>query len=91
MKTKAEAHEALDRWMTEDHVGNLTYFRAPHSDMVDCVSESTIKVREMDSRTAEAFSTLMGRFPNASKGEFFRNAKMEPDRIKVVAPFDAGS
>lgn len=91
MKTRAEAHAALDRWIDEDIVGNLLYFRAPHSDRVDCVSESTIKAREMDEQTRKAFFTLMDRFPNASRGEFFRNAKGEPDRIKEVGPFDAGS
>ena len=91
MKTRVEAHAALDKWIDEDNVGNLTYFRAPHSELVDCVSETTIKVREMDRQTGEAFATLLDRFPDASKGEFYRNAKWEPDRIKVVRPFDAGS
>ena len=87
MKTRAEAHDALDRWIDEDVVGNLVFFRAPHSDLVDCVTESTVKAREMDSDTRAAFEQFMSMYPDASKGEFWRNAKGEPDRVKVVRPF----
>jgi len=88
MKTRDEAHAALDRWIDEDNVGNLLYFRAPHSEMVDCVSETTIKVREMDRDTQDAFGVFMSRYPDASKGEFWRNARGEPDRVKIVRGFE---
>ena len=88
MKTRAEAHAALDYWIDNDIVGNMVFFRAPHSDSVDCVCERTIKTREMDIPTRTAFVNLISRFPNAVRGEFFLNANGEPDRVKVVIPFD---
>jgi len=88
MKTRAEAHDALDAWLDGDYVGSLTYFRAPHSDMCDCVLDRVVKTREMDVPTRAAFTNFLSRFPEAARGEFWRNANGEPDRVKLVAPFD---
>jgi len=88
MKTRQEAHAALDKWIDDDIVGNLIYFRAPHSDVVDCVTEQTIKVREMGSKARDAFIALVDQFPDATRGEFYKNKDGNPDRIKIVRPFD---
>ena len=88
MKTREEAHAALDRWMDEDIVGNLVFFRAPRSQLVDCVIEQTIKAREMDVRTRAAFENFFSCYGTAVRGEFHRDADGNPDRVKIVRGFD---
>ena len=88
MKTRDEAHADLDRWIDTDCVGNLTIFRAPHSDKVDSVIEQTVKAREMDTQTRAAFENFMSKFPSVTKGEFYRDVNGKPDRVKLVRSFD---
>jgi len=81
-----EAHERLDKWFKGDVVGNLTFFRAPKSDLIGCVVDQVIKVYEMDIDQAKALAGIVKQFGNVN-GEFRVNSEGQPDRIKIRREF----
>jgi hypothetical protein len=83
MMTREEAHKAFDEWFNNGCVGNIFFFRAPRSQMVDGFMERVIKLHEMstEEKTAEqaAFTAM-----NCIRMEMFSTADDKLDRVKIT-------
>ena len=86
MMSIEKAHKELQRWYDENAVGNLVIFRAPKSDYVDIIGESTIKLFEMDEETKESVRKTFDLL-DSEKIELFRDRNGYPDRAKVIRRF----
>lgn len=86
MMTIEKCHEELQRWYDGNCVGNLVIFRAPKSDYVDMIGESTVKLFEMDEETKESVRKTFDLL-DSEKIELFRDRNGYPDRAKVIRRF----
>ena len=59
MKTKEEMHKALEDWWSNDTVGNIIMYRAPHARTGDVILEKVVKAREMKPHVRAAFELVM--------------------------------
>ncbi len=82
MKSFEAMIKELSEWF-EDGVGNVTVFRAPRSQYVDCVYEETIKLFELDRETRGLVEAIFEVF-GADKMEFFRDGEGNPDRVRIT-------
>ncbi|MBU1778019.1 MAG: hypothetical protein KJ899_15445 [Gammaproteobacteria bacterium] len=82
MKSCDEMVKELIEWF-EDGVGNVTIFRAPRAQHVDCVYEETIKLFELDREIRGLVEAVFEVF-DADKMEFFRNGNGDPDRVRIT-------
>ena len=82
MKSFEEMVKELNEWF-EDGVGNVTIFRAPRAQNVDCVYEETIKLFELDREIRGLVEAVFEVF-DADKMEFFRNGEGDPDRVRIT-------
>jgi len=82
MKTLEAAIKDIEEWFV-DGVGNITIFKAPRAQHVDCVYEETIKLFELD-RDARSLVEAVFEFFDAERMEFYRNGSGDPDRLKIV-------
>ncbi len=78
-----DALAEVRRWYDEGSVGNLVIFRAPKSDYVDMIAESTVKLFEMDNETKESVRRTFDLL-DSEKVEMFRDRDGYADRVKVI-------
>ena len=89
MKTEKECLDVLREWFSDGLVGNIIFYRSPHSDGAEAIIEQVVKVREMKPTTRAAFGMLMDDL-GVERGEVFRDKDGNPDRIKLTRRFDCG-
>ena len=87
MKTRKQIHDTVDKWWEAGNVGNLIIYRAPNSDVAECIVEKVVKAREMEPKTAAAFGMLMDDL-GAERGEIRRDKDGKPDLVKYTRRFD---
>jgi hypothetical protein len=87
MKTKQEVHDLIDQWWEDTIVGNLILYRAPGANVVECILEEVIKIREMEAHVSVAFECLMDGL-GAERGEIFRDKNGKPDRVKITRRYE---
>ena len=86
MMTIDDAVATIRKWYADESVGNLVIFRAPRSDYVDIIGESTVKLFEMDEETKESVRKTF-ELLDSEKIELFRDKNGYPDRAKVIRRF----
>lgn len=87
MKTREEAIKALESWLDGQAVGNIIFYHAPGSDMVDCIVEQVVKINEMKPGIAAAFASFMNGL-GIARGEVFTGRDGQPDRVRLTRSWD---
>jgi uncharacterized protein YeeX (DUF496 family) len=83
MMTIEESHKKLQQWYDNGCVGNITVFRAPRSDYVDMIGETTIKMFELDEESRDVVRKVFDVL-DSEKIELFKDRDGNPDRARVV-------
>jgi hypothetical protein len=87
MKTREEAIKIFSDWLDRGDVGTIFFYHAPNAEVVDCIVEQVIKIREMPHDVGEAFKLFMKKL-GVERGEVFCNREGEPDRIRLTRGWD---
>ena len=83
LKGKGETIQKLSDWIDMETVGNIFFYHPPNIKQYGCYVEQTIKAREMNKETREAFETMVENL-GALRGEFHRDKDGKPDRVKII-------
>ena len=78
-----EAHQILDKWFNDGHVGNLVFVHSPSGTGVSVLAERTIKMRELPD-DVKGLVEIAFEHLECDKAEIVSAKDGTADRVKVT-------